>query len=105
MINRIGELKNKATERANYYSNISFPNLANEFTELVNILNEMEDIVREKEELKARVQVLEEQASEKPAKAAPPPFNLDDIPDEAAVFVGTILQSYGEEERKKNEQV
>ena len=103
MLNRIGELKNKATERANYYSNIGFPNLANEFTELVNILNEMEDIVREREELKARVQVLEEQASEKTIKAAPAP-DLSDIPDEAAVFVGSILQSYGEEERRKNEQ-
>ena len=103
MINRINELRNKAIERANYYSNIDFPNLANEFTELVNILNEMENIIKEKEELKARVQVLEEKASEKTIKAAPAP-DLSDIPDEAAVFVGSILQSYGEEERCKNEQ-
>jgi hypothetical protein len=41
MKDRINELRNKATERAGYYSRIDFPNLANEFTELVNILNEM----------------------------------------------------------------
>ena len=52
MIEKISALKNKATERANYYSKIGFPNLANEFTELVNILNEMEDIVRERDALK-----------------------------------------------------
>ena len=69
MLERIAELKNKATERANYYEKISFPNLANEFTELVNILNEMEDIVREKDNLKARVQVLEEEARERIAEA------------------------------------
>ena len=72
MIERINALKNKATERANYYTKIDFPNLANEFTELVNILNEMEAIVKEKEELKARVQALEEEPKEKiiEAKAA-----------------------------------
>lgn len=62
MVERIAELKNKATEKANYYTKISFPNLANEFTELVNILNEMENIVKERDELKARVQTLEEEA-------------------------------------------
>ena len=55
MLNRINELKNKATERANYYNKIDFPNLANEFTELVNILNEMEAIVRERDELKEKI--------------------------------------------------
>ena len=65
MINRINELKNKASERADYYSRIDFINLANEFTELVNILNGMENIVKEKDELKARVQVLEEEARER----------------------------------------
>ena len=69
MIERIAELKIKATERANYYTRIDFPNLAGEFTELINILNEMENIVKEKEELKARVQVLEDQAREKIEKA------------------------------------
>ena len=43
MFERIHELKNKAIERANYYTKIDFPNLAGEFTELVNILNEMEN--------------------------------------------------------------
>lgn len=65
MLEKINELKNKATERANYYTKINFPNLAGEFTELVNILNEMENIVKEKEELKARVQVLEDKSREK----------------------------------------
>lgn len=55
MIERITELKNKATERANYYSRIDFPNLANEFTELVNILNDMEAIVRERDALKLQI--------------------------------------------------
>lgn len=55
MLNRIAELKIKATERANYYNKIDFPNLANEFTELVNILNEMEAIVRERDELKEKL--------------------------------------------------
>ena len=53
MINRINELRNKATERAQYYASISFINLTTEFTQLVNILNEMEAIVRERDELKA----------------------------------------------------
>jgi hypothetical protein len=62
MIETIHELKQKATERADYYSRINFPNLANEFTELVNILNEMEAIVTERDELKARVQIITEEA-------------------------------------------
>ena len=70
MLNRIDELKNKATERAQYYNRIDFINLAAEFTQLVNILNEMEAIVREKDELKARVQLLEENANEKIAEPA-----------------------------------
>ena len=60
MKERLIELKNKATERANYYKKISFPNLANEFTELVNILNEMENIVKERDELKTRNEELVE---------------------------------------------
>lgn len=64
MRERLAELKNKATERANYYTKINFPNLANEFTELANILNEMENIIKERDELKAQVQVLEEKARE-----------------------------------------
>ena len=70
MLERIAELKNKATERANYYSRIDFPNLAGEFSELVNILNEMENIIKERDELKARVQVTEDQAREKILEAA-----------------------------------
>ena len=65
MINRLTELKNKATERAGYYSRIDFPNLANEFTEFVNFLNEMEDIIKENEELKAQVQAYEAEATAK----------------------------------------
>lgn len=64
MLEKIAELKNKATERANYYTKISFPNLANEFTELVNILNEMENIVKERDRLKVQIQVLEERILE-----------------------------------------
>lgn len=64
MLNRIDELRNKATERAQYYNRIDFINLAAEFTQLVNILNEMEAIVRERDELRARVQLLEEKARE-----------------------------------------
>lgn len=81
MLNRIAELKNKATERANYYSRIDFPNLANEFTELVNILNEMEAIVKEKDELKAQIQKI----------------------DQTNVKVGCIMQSYAAEEENTNE--
>ena len=55
MIEKISALRNKATERANYYTKIDFPNLANEFTELVNILNEMEAIVRERDALKEEI--------------------------------------------------
>ena len=55
MIEKISALRNKATERANYYTKIDFPNLANEFTELVNILNEMEAIVHERDVLKEEV--------------------------------------------------
>lgn len=71
MLNRIDELRNKATERAVYYNKIDFINLAAEFTQLVNILNEMEAIVRERDELRARIQLLEENASEKIAEPAP----------------------------------
>lgn len=73
MLNRIDELRNKATERAQYYNRIDFINLAAEFTQLVNILNEMEAIVRERDELKAQVQLLEEKASEKIAEPASAP--------------------------------
>ena len=55
MKEKILELKNKSIEKANYYSNIGFVNLANEFTSLVNILNEMESIVEECEKLKAQI--------------------------------------------------
>ena len=60
MIEKIGALKLQATKRADYYTAISFPNLAKEYMELVNILNEMETIVKERDELAGRVSVLEE---------------------------------------------
>ena len=81
MIKRIMELKNKAIERANYYSRIDFPNLANEFTELVNILNEMEAIVKEKDELKAQIQKIEQ----------------------TNVKVGCIMQSYAGEDKQEEQ--
>ena len=49
MLNRVIELKNKATERANYYSRIDFTALANEFTEFANILTEIEKYIKNKE--------------------------------------------------------
>lgn len=61
MINRINELRNQANERAVYYSNIGFINLANEFTQLVNILNEMETIMHERDELKIQIENLKEE--------------------------------------------
>lgn len=51
MINRIRELKNKAIERANYYTKLDFPKLASDYTEFANILNEMENIVLEMDAL------------------------------------------------------
>jgi hypothetical protein len=75
MIEKISALRNKAIERANYYTKIDFPNLANEFTELVNILNEMEAIVKERDELKAQIQKI----------------------DQTNVKVGCIMQSYAKE--------
>lgn len=59
MINRIIELKTMATEKAHYFSAISFPNLANTFTEFANFFSEIEAIVKQNEELTTRVQILE----------------------------------------------
>ena len=64
MIEKIGALKLQATKRADYYTAISFPNLAKEYMELVNILNEMENIVKERNELKTQVRALEEKTRE-----------------------------------------
>ena len=49
MLNRIAAIKQKAIERNNYYSNIGFINLANEFAEFVKFFDEIEAYVREKE--------------------------------------------------------
>ena len=62
MIEKIHELKIKSTERAEYYTKLNFVNLAAEFTALVNILSEMEAIVTERDELKARIQIMTEEA-------------------------------------------
>lgn len=62
MKERLVELKNKATEKAQYYSRISFENLANEFTEFANFLNEIENVIENNEKMKARIQTLEEEA-------------------------------------------
>jgi hypothetical protein len=70
MINRINELKIIAIEKAHYFSAISFPNLANTFTEFANFFNEIEIIVKQNEELKARVQVLEAELQNKEATPA-----------------------------------
>lgn len=42
-------IKQKAIERNNYYSNIGFTNLANEFSEFVKFFDEIEAYVRVKE--------------------------------------------------------
>jgi len=52
MIERIIELKSIISQRANYYSNIGFTNLANEFTNVLNILNEMEAMAQQLEKSK-----------------------------------------------------
>lgn len=69
MIKRIEQLKSITTQRTNYYSNIGFDNLANEYSNLLNILNEMENIIKENEELKAQIQLMEEKAREKVLQA------------------------------------
>lgn len=62
MKERLDQLKNRFTERANYYKKISFEHLANEFTEFVKFLSEIEKVIEENEKLKARVQFMEEAA-------------------------------------------
>ena len=47
MIERIEQLKSIITQRVNYYSNIVFYNLANEFMNILNILNEMEQLAKD----------------------------------------------------------
>lgn len=49
MKERLIALKNKATERANYYSGIGFTILAEEFTEFANFLNEIENTIEKGE--------------------------------------------------------
>ena len=56
---RLSEIKMLINERTNYYSNIGFVNLANEFTILGNFVTEVEDLIKETEELKARIQAME----------------------------------------------
>lgn len=60
---RLAQLKIAITERANYYSNIGFINLANEFTNVGNFLAEIEDVIKNNEELKARIRILEEKVT------------------------------------------
>lgn len=47
MIERIEQLKSIITQRVNYYSNIGFDALANEFMNVLNILNEMEQLAKD----------------------------------------------------------
>lgn len=56
---RLAEMRLLINERTNYYSNIGFVNLANEFMTLGNFLTEVEDLIKETEELKARLQTQE----------------------------------------------
>ena len=55
MINKITELKSKATEKANYFSKVGFTHLPEEFTEFANFLAEMENVVRERDELREKI--------------------------------------------------
>ena len=90
MKERIEQLKSIITQRANYYSNIGFNNLANEFTNILNILNEIELMVEETEELSARVQA------------------MDTITQNNSILAGAIAQSYAhenEERERRNDEV
>ena len=66
---KLAQLKFAIIERTDYYSNIGFINLANEFTAVGNFLAEIENVIKENEELKARVQTLEEKLSTKITEA------------------------------------
>ena len=67
---RFDEIRSAINERINYYSNIGFTNLAEEFTKFRNFLDEIEDVIKENEELRARIQIMEERAREKIIEAA-----------------------------------
>lgn len=52
MKEKIEQLKSIATQRASYYSNIGFIELANTFTNILTILDEMEKIMPKEEAAK-----------------------------------------------------
>ena len=54
MKERINQLKSIITQRVNYYSNIGFSNLANEYSNVLNILNEMENMAQQLDEKAAQ---------------------------------------------------
>lgn len=65
---RLAEMRLLINERTNYYSNIGFVNLANEFMMLGNFLTEVEELTKEIEELKARLQTQEALAETRASK-------------------------------------
>ena len=71
MKERIDQLKTIITQRVNYYSNIGFFNLANEFSNVLNILNEMENMAQQLDEKAARFQPMEDLIQNKSEEPAP----------------------------------
>lgn len=61
---RLSGIKMLINERANYYSNIGFDNLANEFANVENFLSEIEEVLEENEKLKAQLATNEEKKVE-----------------------------------------
>lgn len=89
MIEKISALRNQVNERAVYYSNIGFVNLANEFTNVKNILNEIEAIAKENDELRAQIQALEAQSQTHNTSAESGAHSSD-------ILIGCIKQSEGD---------
>ena len=67
---RFDEIRFVINERINYYFNIGFINLTEEFMNVRNFLDEIENVIKENEELRARIQIMEERAREKIIEAA-----------------------------------
>lgn len=67
---RFDEIRSAINERIDYYTRLSFTNLAEEFTKFRNFLNEIENAVNENIALTERVAQLEKQAADKIRDAA-----------------------------------
>lgn len=86
---RLSEIKMLINERTNYYSNIGFINLANEFANVENILNEIEAIAKENDELRAQIQALEAQFQTNNTSTESGAHSSD-------ILIGCIKQSEGD---------